>query len=210
MSDKKYIDKQYLLQTLKDFERDILNSKYISSNLNENIQRNIPHIDPETKHWFLDDVDTGIIAEGKNGKNGLNGIPGDKGDKGDRGEKGDDGYPFLIYKEYTNISEFSTNDFPEIGLMFMIKSESETDFPVYRYTGDIENPYSYMTTLSNAENIKGDKGDKGDPGENAVNIILKDLDSNSTTGLHTIILSPSEIDSTLISNGTIVMIYESE
>ncbi len=94
MSSKKCIDRQYLLQTLKDFERDILNSKYISSDLDENIKKNIPHIDPLTKHWFLDDVDTGIVAEGKMWENGLNGIPGDKGDKGDRGEKGDDGYPF--------------------------------------------------------------------------------------------------------------------
>lgn len=36
-----------------------------------------PHIDPTTKHWFIGETDTGIVAEGTKG---------DKGDKGDRGE----------------------------------------------------------------------------------------------------------------------------
>lgn len=36
-----------------------------------------PHIDPTTKHWFIDSKDTGIVAEGKDGVKGLQGIPGD-------------------------------------------------------------------------------------------------------------------------------------
>ncbi len=135
-----------------------------------------PHIDPTTKHWFVGDTDTGIVAKGKDGTDGIQGIRGEKGEtglqgiqgiqgvKGDKGDKGDDGYPFLIYKEYTDISKFSVDDFPKIGLMFMIKTEDATSLPVYRYTGETENPYSFVTNLSGSEGIKGDKGDKGEQG----------------------------------------------
>lgn len=157
-----------------------------------------PHIDSITKHWFIGDNDTGIVAEGKDGTDGvqgvkgeageqgiqgIQGVKGDKGDKGDtgkqgiqgiqgvqgiKGDKGDDGYPFLIYKEYSDISEFSANDFPKIGLMFMIKAKDVTDFPVYRYTGEANNPYSFITNLSSSESIKGDKGEKGEQGAQGV------------------------------------------
>ena len=33
-----------------------------------------PHIDETTKHWFIGDTDTGILAEGTNGTNGDNGV----------------------------------------------------------------------------------------------------------------------------------------
>lgn len=136
-----------------------------------------PHIDPTTKHWFTGSVDTGIVAEGKDGIDGLQGIRGEKGDTGTqgiqgiqgiKGDKGDDGYPFLIYKEYTDVSEFSSSDFPEIGLLFMIKVENATSSPVYRYTGETENPYSFVTNLSGSEGIKGDKGDPGQDGEQGI------------------------------------------
>lgn len=73
--------------------------------------------------------------------------------------------PFLIYKEYDYLKDFNADDFPEIGLMFMIKEKDEYNtFPVYRYTGDDMKPYSYITGLSNGEAIKGDKGDPGQDG----------------------------------------------
>ena len=109
--------------------------------------------------------------------NGVQGIKGEKGDQGEqgvqgvqgiKGDKGDDGYPFLIYKEYSDISEFNKNDFPEIGLMFMVKSDSTSSYPVYRYTGDTTTPYSHVTNLEAGQGIKGDKGDKGDTGEQGV------------------------------------------
>lgn len=133
-----------------------------------------PHIDITTKHWFVGDTDTGIVAEGKDG---IQGIKGDKGNtgaqgiqgiQGIKGDKGDDGYPFLIYKEYTSLDNFSASDFPEIGLMFMIKAENTTTLPVYRYTGEAGNPYSFVTNLSGSEGIKGDKGDPGKDGEQGV------------------------------------------
>lgn len=136
-----------------------------------------PHIDSTTKHWFIGNTDTGIIAEGKDGSDGIQGIKGDKGNDGSqgiqgiqgvKGDKGDDGYPFLIYKEYTDISEFSASHFPEIGLMFMIKAEDATSFPVYRYTGETISPYSFVTNLSGSEGIKGDKGDPGTPGQQGI------------------------------------------
>lgn len=71
-----------------------------------------PHIDETTKHWFIGDTDTGILAEGTNGTNGKDGVDGqngidgkdgytpvkgvdyfdgEKGDKGDKGDPGNDG-----------------------------------------------------------------------------------------------------------------------
>lgn len=101
--------------------------------------------------------------QGVPGQNGAEGPQGVQGPRGEKGDKGDDGYPFLIYKEYNDISEFNADDFPEIGLMFMIKAGDA--YPVYRYTGDIDSPYSFVTELATSEGIKGEKGDKGDPGE---------------------------------------------
>lgn len=117
------------------------------------------------------------ITNGTKGEQGLQGLKGDKGEQGEqgvqgvqgiKGEKGDDGYPFLIYKEYSDISEFNKNDFPEIGLMFMIKSDGAVSFPVYRYTGNTSTPYSFVTELTGGEGIKGDKGDKGEQGEQGI------------------------------------------
>lgn len=113
--------------------------------------------------------------KGEPGKQGIQGIQGERGETGKqgiqgiKGEKGNDGYPFLIYKEYETIDEFKASDFPEIGLMFMVKTQDEENsFPVYRYTGEGDTPYSYITGLSAGEAIKGDKGDKGDKGEQGV------------------------------------------
>ena len=117
------------------------------------------------------------ITNGTKGEQGVQGLKGDKGEQGEqgvqgvqgvKGEKGDDGYPFLIYKEYSDISEFNKNDFPEIGLMFMIKSDGAVSFPVYRYTGNTSTPYSFVTELTGGEGIKGDKGDKGEQGEQGI------------------------------------------
>lgn len=44
-----------------------------------------PHIDSDSKHWFIGNVDTGIIAEGQDGAKG------DKGDSGKDGTNGIDG-----------------------------------------------------------------------------------------------------------------------
>ena len=41
-----------------------------------------PHIDESTKHWFIGDTDTGILAEGRNGTNGTNGVDGQNGTDG--------------------------------------------------------------------------------------------------------------------------------
>ena len=118
--------------------------------------------------------------KGEPGPTGAQGVQGIKGDRGQQGEqgiqgiqgipgpKGDDGYPFLIYKEYATLSDFNAADFPEIGLMFMVKEKELGAFPVYRFTGDEEEPYSYVTGLSDSEGIKGDKGDPGEQGPQGV------------------------------------------
>lgn len=136
-------------------------------------------------------------SQGLQGVQGIKGEKGDKGDKGDTGEqgvqgiqgvqgvkgdKGNDGYPFLIYKEYTNISEFSTSHFPQIGLMFMIKAEDATSFPVYRYTGETASPYSFVTNLSGSEGIKGDKGDRGEKGEQGIQGVKGDKGDKGDKG----------------------------
>ena len=41
-----------------------------------------PHIDESTKHWFIGNTDTGILAEGRNGTNGTNGVDGQNGTDG--------------------------------------------------------------------------------------------------------------------------------
>lgn len=118
--------------------------------------------------------------QGPQGETGLQGPIGPKGNTGDtgpqglqgiqgiQGEKGDDGYPFLIYKQYDSLSEFDVEDFPEVGLMFMIMDFiPDTGYPIYRYTAEGEPPYSLITHM-NTEGIKGEKGNKGDQGEQGI------------------------------------------
>lgn len=122
-----------------------------------------------------DTGEQGIQGEkGDTGAQGIQGIQGEKGEKGDpgeqglqgvqgiQGERGADGYPFLIYKEYADISEFNPDDFPEIGLMFMINDgDTTTNKPVYRFDGT---SYTHITDMSTAEGLKGEKGDPGEQG----------------------------------------------
>lgn len=105
-----------------------------------------------------------VITNGARGERGIQGIRGERGIQGIQGERGADGYPFLIYKEYSDISEFNKNDFPEVGLMFMIKSDGASSFPVYRYTGNTSTPYSFVTELTGGEAIKGERGERGEQG----------------------------------------------
>lgn len=94
---------------------------------------------------------------------GAKGNTGAQGIRGEKGDRGDDGYPFLIYKQYDSISEFNAEDFPEIGLMFMVMTWlDDNGYPIYRYTGD--GNYSLITYM-NTTGIKGEKGDKGDKGD---------------------------------------------
>lgn len=105
-----------------------------------------------------------VGAQGIPGPQGRDGVQGQQGIQGIQGPKGDDGYPFLIYKEYASLDDFDASDFPEIGLMFMVKEREFGAYPVYRFTGGEEEPYSYITALSDGEAIKGDKGDAGEQG----------------------------------------------
>lgn len=112
--------------------------------------------------------ETGLT--GAQGPQGIQGIQGEQGIQGIQGPKGDDGYPFLIYKQYDDISEFDESDFPEVGLMFMVMVEDEDPethqsigYPIYRYTGEGNPPYSLVVHLA-SQGIKGEKGDKGDTG----------------------------------------------
>lgn len=104
---------------------------------------------------------------GEKGDQGEQGIQGPQGIPGEKGERGQDGFPFLIYKEYdTGIEEFKEEDFPEIGLMFMVHAwEEDKGYPVYHYTGDgTDTPYSLVTYM-NTEGIKGEQGPAGADGK---------------------------------------------
>lgn len=111
--------------------------------------------------------ETGL--KGDQGIQGIQGIQGPQGIQGIQGEKGDDGYPFLIYKQYDDISEFNASDFPEVGLMFMVMTwdvdpvTGDEGYPVYRFTNEGNPPYSLVIRM-NTQGIKGEKGDKGDTG----------------------------------------------
>ena len=107
--------------------------------------------------------------QGERGEQGPQGPQGIQGIQGIQGEKGEDGYPFLIYEEYTDLSEFKEEDFPEIGLLFMVTTwEDNKGYPIYRYKPNgTDTPYQFLMYM-NTEGIKGDKGDKGDQGEQGV------------------------------------------
>ena len=107
--------------------------------------------------------------QGIQGEVGPQGEQGIQGIQGIQGEKGEDGYPFLIYREYASIDDFDPDHFPEIGLMFMIKAEEgQSSYPIYRYTGMADTPYSFVTDLATSEGLKGEKGEKGDQGEQGI------------------------------------------
>lgn len=127
--------------------------------------------------------------QGVKGDTGATGAQGIQGIQGIQGEKGDDGYPFLIYKQYDDISEFSESDFPEIGLMFMVMQEdfdpedpsTSIGYPIYRYTGEGNPPYSLVVHLA-SQGIKGEKGDKGDTGAQGIQGEKGDKGDKGDTG----------------------------
>lgn len=126
--------------------------------------------------------------QGIQGERGSQGAQGIQGIQGIQGEKGDDGYPFLIYKQYDDISEFDESDFPEVGLMFMVMVEDEDPethqsigYPIYRYTGEGNPPYSLVVHLA-SQGIKGEKGDKGDTGAQGIQGEKGDKGDKGDTG----------------------------
>lgn len=127
--------------------------------------------------------------QGVKGDTGATGAQGIQGIQGIQGEKGDDGYPFLIYKQYDDISEFDEDDFPEVGLMFMVMQEdfdpddpsTSIGYPIYRYTGEGNPPYSLVVHLA-SQGIKGEKGDKGDTGAQGIQGEKGDKGDKGDTG----------------------------
>ncbi len=70
MSDKKSIDKQYLLETLRNFDKEILSKKYNNSSVSKGDPGEngiTPHIG-ENGNWFIGETDTNVSASGKDGK----------------------------------------------------------------------------------------------------------------------------------------------
>ena len=57
-----------------------------------------PHIDPTTGNWFLDNVNTGVHAQGPQGEAGPAGADGPAGIPGPQGPQGEPGDSFRIYK----------------------------------------------------------------------------------------------------------------
>lgn len=50
-----------------------------------------PHIDSDSKHWFIGDTDTGVAAKGQDGAKGDKGDTGEQGIQGEKGDSGKDG-----------------------------------------------------------------------------------------------------------------------
>ena len=65
MAQDKYFNSKYTAAQIESFLDDL------------NAKNYVPVIDPVTKHWKVNDVDTGILAEGANGSNGTDGASGE-------------------------------------------------------------------------------------------------------------------------------------
>lgn len=113
--------------------------------------------------------------QGIQGEQGIQGIQGEQGVQGSQGPQGVAGLPFMIWKQYNDLSEFNAFDFSQVGLMFIVMSATQNGYPIYRYTGD-NPPYQLLTYLNisepivgpqgptGAQGVQGSKGDKGDQG----------------------------------------------
>lgn len=63
-----YVDKEWTEKQFENFSQKVSES-FVRKDSPEAIGKDgvTPHIDPTTKHWFIGDTDTGIIAEGQSG-----------------------------------------------------------------------------------------------------------------------------------------------
>ena len=64
-----------------------------------------PHIDETTKHWFIGETDTGVLAEGVNGSDGKDGT---NGVDGTNGQDGADGYTPVRGTDYWTQEDIDT------------------------------------------------------------------------------------------------------
>ena len=64
-----------------------------------------PHIDETTKHWFIGETDTGVLAEGVNGVDGKDGT---NGVDGTNGQDGTDGYTPVRGTDYWTEQDIQT------------------------------------------------------------------------------------------------------
>ena len=64
-----------------------------------------PHIDETTKHWFIGETDTGVLAEGINGVDGKDGT---NGVDGTNGQDGADGYTPVRGTDYWTEQDIQT------------------------------------------------------------------------------------------------------
>ena len=129
---------------------------------------------PETYKLDITTVDGTFITDnlkGERGFQGIQGIPGIQGEPGAPGQQGIQGIqgvqgdPFLIYKEYDNLEEFNPLDFRAVGQMFGVKPSLEGgNYDVYRYAGEDEPQYTFVTSLGQTESIKGEPGLQGEQG----------------------------------------------
>ena len=78
MLNQKAIDKQYLLNSLKNFDKEILSKKYLNNDMGIKGDKGEPGENGITPHigtngnWYIGETDTGVVAQGKEGKSITN------------------------------------------------------------------------------------------------------------------------------------------
>ena len=111
-----------------------------------------PTIDPTTKNWFIDGVDTGIKAEGADGVKGADGVAGSTGPKGDPGK---DGTGVSIKGQKDDEAAIKLVTGSKAGDMWIAKDTG------HGWVSDGATP----TVWTDAGAIKGPKGDDGAKGD---------------------------------------------
>lgn len=114
-------------------------------------------------NWFVDGVDTGVVARGPKGEQGYTGEKGEKGDKGDNGLNGTNGYSVLTgHGEPT--SELGTNGDSYIDLdsftlyvkdngQWLQSGNIKGDQGISITSSEIDDNGDLIITLSNGETI---------------------------------------------------------
>lgn len=188
MTQKKFIDKGYLLSSLKDFDRQVLGQKYGQ------------HGNQDVLDKLAESEDGGLMfngaslsgTEGRDGKSAyeialddgfagskaewLESLKGEKGESGDKGADGKNGADGAAGEDGASAYEIALrNGF----------SGTETEW---------------------LQSLKGEKGDKGDVGSISCADIGAAVEGHSHGDMVKITFSASEPAS--VGNGEIVMVYE--
>lgn len=112
-------------------------------------QGETPHIDSTNKHWYIGEVDTGIVAEGKDGKDGTNGTNGTNGADAcpisAKSTEITNGHNVKIF--YTSAANPDTNPLANFNVMNGQGSSDVFDNTTISGTGASDDPYGVNTDV---------------------------------------------------------------